>query len=342
MMTPSNFVFFLPRTDDAAGKKTVFLIEKGGENDSPILTELGSVKRAVSMIREIRATAPGKVIAVDTACSVGRDLLCRSGSCLKFNERGYDPLFFLSQLFFLVREKMPAHIHATDHTFMEPVIDQLHAARSNGGRRPCTLSDLLIAEIGTRFSQKTLPPELAERLIAHPLGQVLRFFAEMSKRILGNRSRSGPDHVTQTIVQLATTLATLHQSAFPVCDHHWLLPARVLDDQVGQVDDFMFGVLEGSTPTQKSLQKSLPVPGRIVRLADEFLSAIDLRAVPLFRAPAGGNRYARIRGLLDLLFKTWTLSLYVDCVTKPQIVDLSLLRSPAREEFERTILDPLF
>ena len=344
-MNPNNFVFFLPRTDDAAGKKTILLIEKASENDSLILTELGSVRRAVSMIQDIRATAPGKVIAVDTACSVGRDLLCRSRSSLKFNERGYDPLFFLSQLFFLVRDWMPAHAQVRDSSFTKPVIDLLHTARSNGGRRPCMISDLLIAEIGTRLSRDDLPQNLAEQLTKHPLGQVLRYFADTSRRILGDRVRSDPVHVKRILLRLATTLASLHQSAFPFCDDHWMSPGIIPEDRadrIRQVDNFIFDVLEGSTHTRKSLRKSQTIPSRVVRITDEFLTAIDLRAVPVFHEPAGSNRYERIRGFLALIFNTWTLSLYADCVTKPQIVDLSLLRSPAREEFQRTILDPLF
>ena len=343
-MTPSNFVFFLPRTDDAAGKKTVLLIEKASENDSPVLTELGSIKRAVAIIHEIRATVPTKVIAVDTACSIGRDLLSRSESCLKFNKRGYDPLFFLSQLFFLVRDKMPTRILASDRAFVDPVINLLHAARSNGGRRPCTVADLLIAELGVGLAQEDLPQDKAERLVGHPIGQVLRFFAEKSRNILGNRTRFDPDNVQRGILKLATALATLHQSPFPIDDDHWLSVGNVpklRTDRTRLIDDFIFGVLDGSTHTRNSLREHHPIPSRIVRATNEFLTAVDLWAVPIFHGSIGNNRYGRIRGILDLIFKTWALALYVDCDTKPQIVDLSLLRVPVRDEFERTILEPL-
>ena len=353
-MTPHSFVFLLPRTDAAASKKTVLLIEKASEKDPTLISELSSIKRAAALIRQIRSESPGKEIALDTACEVGRDLLCRSRPILKFNRKGFDPLFTLSQLFDLVRNDIPGELSdVRTKDFVEYVIKLLHTVRSNGGRRPCTANDLLLAEIGINRSRNPPIPEMESFLAGHPLCRVPFFFVEEAKLRLGHRADFDSPKLHCVIMRLATSFAQLGQSMFPEYGHNWLFAPSLQEGKLSdgnspdahlgmryRVDDFIYTVLNGSTRNRKAIFRDYPVQSRIVRLTDQLLSAIQIGAIRLFAPENDRNRYDRINAFLDLTMKIWTLSLYSDCDIKPPIVDRSLLRTDIQNHFQQIVLNP--
>lgn len=343
-MNNEHFVYLLPRTDVAAERKRILVLEK--HPGVPVLvTETGSIKQASALIGRIRDSVPSTEIIVDTGASAGRDILYRTMDRLKFNGREFDPNFHLSQLYEFLKGKMPAGTGngADTKEFEDLAVSMLFSARSTGGRRPCMKGDTVVVRAARNDPEKTPSEELHTDCFLHPLCFVPRFFIEESNRILGRQSVFLKDTDMQDTVRLAVCLSRIRQSPFPIRDFGWLFPRGEAGAVAGlrsRTDDFIHAVLDGTTRTRKTVTAKNPVQSEIVRLVDRLLRSVDIESSRLFSGPANGNRYDRIRNFLDLVFDVWTHSLYVDTEPRPQVMNLGMLNDHSRKRFEQA-LQPL-
>lgn len=338
-MNNEHFVYLLPRTDVAAHQKSILILEKH-PGMPVVMTEAGSIKQAVSIVGRIRDATPTAEIIIDTGAPAGRDILHRSKGHLKFNARRFDPKIHLSQLFSLLKRKIPQRCHTGDQDFIELAVSKLFSARSLGGRRPCTESDSTVVEAGLSNPDTLLSDRIFTECFLHPLCFVPRFFIEESNRILGRRSTFLQERDMQDIVRLAACLARLRQSPFPTGEYAWFFATGEWDHSVclrSLVDDFIFSVLAGSTNTRKRMSKKYPIQAEIVRLADRLLTSVEIQSSRLFAGNLNAHCYDTIRGFLDLICEVWTHSLYLDTDPRPQVMNLSVLASPLRQRFEQAV-----
>ncbi len=103
------------------------------------------------------------------------------------------------------------------------------------------------------------------------------------------------------------------------------------------MDDFIFSALGGTTRTRRKLHDSYPAQTEVVRIVDRLMKTIDIQRSRLFHGIVNGERYARIRAFLELVFGVWRLAGYPDVEVKPQTVDTSLLTPEVRTRFEHMI-----
>ncbi len=208
------FVYFLPRTDVAAQKKHILVIEK--QPGTPVvMSETSSIQQAAALIGTIRDRAPRTHIIVDTGASAGRAVLLRIRERLTFNDREYDPCLFLSQLFPTLQSGIPEKPYGADDPFAQHAASLVFAPRSTGGRRPCTKTDLLIALVGLDDKEPEPGCKPYTDLFLHPLCLVPRFFALESNRALGTKEVFLPDELVTEMVRLAYRFAAIRQSPFP-------------------------------------------------------------------------------------------------------------------------------
>lgn len=338
-MNNEHFIYLLPRTDIAAHPKRILILEKH-PGLPVVMTEASSIKQAAVLIGRIREASPNAEIIIDTGAPAGRDILWRSKKHLKFNERHLDPKIQLSRLFHLLKRKIPKKLHASDPAFIALAVSKLFSARSLGGRRACSRSDLTVLEAALCDPNKPLPNRIFTACFLHPLCFVPRFFVEESNRILGKRSTFLAEKDKQDIVRLALCLARLRQSSFPSGEYGWFFTGGEEDSSVSSrsiVDDFIFTVLEGSTHARKRAIRHYPIQAEIVRTADRLLQSIDIQASRLLSGAANGSRYDRICGFLELICQVWTHSLYFGTDYKPQVVNLSMLAQSLRRRFEQAV-----
>ena len=336
-MHNEQFVYLLPRTDVTARKKNILIIEKH-PGIPVVMTEAHSIKQAVGIIDRVRKETPRSDIIVDTGAPAGRDILLRTQNLLRFNEKDYDPRYYLSQLFLMLKHRIPEAPYIEQREFIDEVVGMLFSARSLGGRRPCTKADALIAEIGLGREPPIPTDQRFEGAFLHPLCLVPRFFVSESSRILGKRTPLLGNKEMTEMVRLAFRIATIRQSPFPDSPYPWLFPDREAAAGLrSRTDDFIYAALGGTTRTRKKLHENHPAQVEVVRIVDRLMALIDIQASRLFNGPMNANRYDRIRGFLELIFGVWTYSLYGHPTVKPQIVNTSLLNHRVRERFEQLI-----
>ncbi|HBT75916.1 MAG TPA: hypothetical protein DEB39_03115 [Planctomycetaceae bacterium] len=75
----------------------------------------------------------------------------------------------------------------------------------------------------------------------------------------------------------------------------------------------------------------------IVRIVDRLMKTVDIRRSRLFHGSLNGERYARIRAFIELVFGVWMRSEYADARVRPPVVDTSLLSPDVRKRFEHMI-----
>lgn len=330
------FVYILPQADVAAHQKNVFLIEHG-PGGPPILSELDSVRQAVSRLNEIREMSPETTIIIDTATQTGREILYRSKHLLGTFHHGYDTGMCLCQLFYTVEKKMPGRSHQEIRKFLDRTIPLLFSARSLGGCRPCMVGDVIVAETAVLRPGKILPAQTIEQLYDHPIAAVPRFFAQKAKETLAvgffNDKR-----VHEDIVALTLNIARVRQSPFPAANDNWFFISDAVENQAirqSRIDDFICSVLSDTITNRKTVLQNHPIQGEIVRYVDRFFTAISIPSCRIFSDRIAFNRYTRIRSFMELILEYWSLELYRDTEVKPQIVDLSILRDSVRTEFEQ-------
>jgi hypothetical protein len=172
----------LPRTEDAAEQKRIIVIEQQ-PGIQPVMTEKSSIKQAVALIEEIRKQAPLTNIIVDTASSTGREIVRRTKEIMKFNERGYDPHYWLTQLFGILKESMPTQANSQQKTqnWVQDVVKRIYSPRKNGGRRPCTESDILNAHLAAMEEPPSPTDPMFDEILRHPIGFVPQFFFDTYK-----------------------------------------------------------------------------------------------------------------------------------------------------------------
>ena len=328
----NNFVWLVPATSDPAQRKGFYCYEHTRAKDPVIRSQIGSIKRAASVIGEIWDENPNRPVIVDVGVYAGRELLRRVTSLLTFDAAGFEPRFFLTQQFPLVK--------GCEFAADESVRVGLLAARSVGGKRPCCVFDPLIAKVGDRG--KRMSPKLssvdARRMTEHPLCRVPLFFVEEAKRCHGSKTGYDAKLLERDILQLALGVATLCQSPFPV-DKGFLVfsGGECCDSSSARsvMDDFIFAALSGPTKGRSSFIQKSPVACETVRRTDKFLAELNIAATKIFESGINRSRYARIRSFLDLLWGAWAVSFYKEAYESIPIVDLWLLQKPTRTRFEK-------
>lgn len=332
-----NYVFFLPRTD-VPGRRKKFLVIEEGPKIPVIVTESGSIRETSGLIAELARKSPGTDVIVDTGSAIGRELLFRVFPLFQSKENSRH--LFVSQVFQQLKGTIPDKNVFTDPGFIREVKGLLFGARSNGGRRPFVPGDGLIAEIGTHKKRTQQPSDTIKRLSEHPLCIVPRFFMEETCRDAEHADGFDEDAFKQDIILLAMNIAKTRQAPFPSGPYRWLFPenGRPVNDCVrSSLHDFIFAVLDAGPRRRKKVRERFPVRSMIVCVLDRMVRSLDLSTAGLFRENLCGHRYDLICGLLQLIFETWTLSLYQDREHKPQVVDLSLLTYTTGKNFERTL-----
>lgn len=332
-----NYVFLLPRTE-VPGRRKKFLVLEEGPKIPVLITETSSIRQAAGLVGEIARDSPGTEIVVDTGCAAGRDLLLRIVSQFV---AGKPPCpFSVSQIYQQVREKIPEKNVSADSAFIRDVKGLLFGPRSNGGRRPFTAGDVLIAEIGVHTKRTGQPSATIKSLSEHPLCTVPRFLMEETRRNTDHVVSFDENLLKQDVILLATNIAKTRQAPFPIGPYQWLFPENQWpagDCVRSALHDFLFAVLDSGTRRRKKVRERFPAQCGIVNVLNHISDSLDLQASGLFRESLCGHRYDLICGLLQLIFETWTLSFYRDQENKPQIVDLSLLNYATSKNFEKTL-----
>ncbi len=331
-MIDSSYVYFLPRTDDAAEKKTFLLIQQL-PGYSTMISDVASVKEAVSVIRNIRLKTPWCHVLIDTGCLPGRNLLTKTVPYFPSGPPNADCRLYLAQLFHRLRETIPKKIYPTDRVFLNHVTGRLFAARNQGGRRPCTEMDILLARVAAYDTPDDLPERLGSRLYDSQLCSVPKFFLHRALS-QGLNAEFAKTELVPNILRMAGLIAKLRQSPFPESYHNWLFETAdsVSEPELkSRVDDFIYRALDGTTSKRNKCRREYPIQAKIVRSVDRFLESINIEGVSLFSSPL--DRYERIRGFLELILETWSMALYADRRNRPQIVNLSRLNERCHVAF---------
>lgn len=332
-----SYVFILPRTE-VPGRRKRFLVVEEGPKIPVIVTELSSVRQATGLITEIARASPDLDVIVDAGCDTGRDLLYRVFHF--FQSEKESRRFFVSQIFHQLRESIPEKNVSADAGFTRALKGLLFGARSNGGRRPFTNGDGLIAEIGVHKKRANQPSGTIKHLSEHPLCVVPRFLMEEIRRGGPESVPFDEDAMKQDVILLATSIAKARQAPFPIGPYRWLFPENewpANDCMHSSLHDFIFAVLDAGTRRQKKIRERFPAQSQIIIVLNRIMQSLDLQASGLFCESLCGHRYDLLCGLLQLIFETWTLSLYRDQENKPQVVDLALLSYATGKNFEKTL-----
>ena len=332
-----NYIFFLPRTE-IPGRRKRFLVVEEGPKIPVIVTETGSIRHAVDQIAELVRKPSMPDVIVDVDCDTGRDLLFRTFPM--FTREKFENRFYVSQIFQQVCGSMPAKTIAAESVFIKEVKGLLLGPRSNGGRRPFVPSDGLIAEIGVRKKRSSLPSGTIRTLSEHSLCTLPRFLMEETHRNADRVIEFDEDALKQDMILLATNIAQTRQGPFPIGPYRWLFPANdwpTNDCRRSSLHDFLFAVLDSGTRRRKKIRERFPAQSRIIDILNRLVRTLELPSSGLFRDDVCARRYDLICALLQLIFETWTLSLYRDQENKPQIVDLSLMNYATSKNFEKTL-----
>lgn len=325
-MNDQTYVYFLPRTDNAAEKKKFLLIQRIS-GFSAMISEAASLKEAVSIIRNIRHKTPWFHVIIDTDSLPGRDLLTRVSPLFPRHHPTRHPTLFLAQLFQQVKARIPENVFPVDGEFVTHVTSLLFSRRNQGGRRPCTGMDVLLAQIAVESKKDSLPAHLVDRLYRYPLCAVPKFFMTQARQQGLGLDMPASEFIRE-INALAGSIAKRRQSPFPVAYHNWLFDGAESASQAelkSRVDDFIFRALDGTTSQREKCSRHYPVQTQIVRRVDRFLNAVSIENASIFCGSVAFDRYERIRGFLELVLETWSMTLYADHTNKPQIVNLSRL-----------------
>lgn len=332
-----NYVYFLPRTE-TPGRRKRFLVVEEGPKIPVIVTETDSIRRTADLVGELVRKSPVPDVIVDAGCATGRDLLFRTFTL--FAPEKFSGRLYVSHLFQQVRESMPEKTVTADSGFIREVKGLLFGPRSNGGRRPFVPGDSLIAEIGVHPKRTLLPSETIRALSEHPLCTLPRFLIEETRRNTDRPIAFDEDALKQDMILLATNIAKTRQAPFPIGPYRWLFPESdgpANDGLRSSLHDFLFAVLDAGPRRRKKIRERFPTQSQVVGILNRLIQALDLPSSGLFRDERCGNRYDLICALLQLIFETWTLSLYRDRENKPQLVDLSLLNYATSKNFEKTL-----
>ena len=333
----NNYLFFMPQTDEVSRKKTLWLVDRTGQD--AVISELRSIKRAEELINRVYTERLSTQIVIDTACQTGRELLRRLKHISQEKNR-----IWLTQAYYQLKQSPVWKPGILQKRIID---DAISAPRSNGGKRPCLLPhDLLCAELGSQTSKKlTLTAKQAVTLFEHPICCVPRFFIQATTESLGALTKFDAKIVEHTSVMLAANLLKLRQSPFPMFEYGWFSTYPTLEQvqrspqqtkliNRNRVDDFIFSVTEASTRVREEQIAKYPIQSELVRLADNLLSDLDIGSTRILKLDCNRSRYGRIRTFLNLMVEVWTWHLYADCKNnRPDVLDLSVFQAPARKRF---------